>query len=534
MEIRQSPQPRIATPASPDARMSPADRYQELFVAVQTGHIFEDSKTFVDCFPKAGDVRILQAYRDECAQQDFNLRAFVERWFDPPVVHRSDYVSDPNRSLVDHIDSLWPALTRHPREHPRHSSYVPLPMSYVVPGGRFGELYYWDSFFTMLGFSGQRRPDLLHAMASNFAYLIDTYGHVPNGNRSYYLSRSQPPVFALMVEQFEEHEVHDALHYLPQLKKEYAYWMDGVEALAPGEAHRRVVRLDDGRCLNRYWDDRDTPREEAYAEDLHTASLSQRPPHEVYRDLRAGAESGWDFSSRWLAQPDALSSIRTTAILPIDLNCLLYRLETTIAKLEDLCGDGDEAHRYVERAHARKKAIQQRMWDVRRKAFFDFDWQLDRPRECLTAATVVPLYLRFATVPQARDVAITVRESLLEAGGLATTQVRSGQQWDVPNGWAPLQWMAVMGVPRYGDTGLAETIASRWLDTVARHYRQEAKLVEKYDIGAGPEFGGGGGEYPLQDGFGWTNGVTRRLLELYGRYGENAQAELLLPDRRRG
>ncbi|MDT0497582.1 alpha,alpha-trehalase TreF [Algiphilus sp. W345] len=514
--------------------MTPADRYQELFVAVQTTQVFADSKTFVDCFPKSDDAQILKAYRDERGEPGFDLPAFVHRWFDPPVVHRSDYVSDPSRTLADHIDSLWPALTRHPREHPRHSSYLPLPMSYVVPGGRFGELYYWDSFFTMLGFSGQRRPDLLRAMATNFAYLIDTYGHVPNGNRSYYLSRSQPPVFALMVEQFEEHEVHHALHYLPQLKKEYAYWMEGVESLAPGEANRRVVRLEDGSCLNRYWDDRDTPREEAYAEDLHTASQSPRPAQAVYRDLRAGAESGWDFSSRWLEQPDTLSSIRTTAILPVDLNCLLYRLEITIAKLEDLGGDSDEAHRYVVNAHARKKAIQQRMWNVQRKAFFDFDWQLDRPRECLTAATVVPLYLRFATVPQARDVAVTVRESLLEPGGLATTMVRSGQQWDVPNGWAPLQWMAVMGFSRYGEIELAESIASRWLRTVSRHYRHEAKLVEKYDIGAESEGGGGGGgEYPLQDGFGWTNGVTRRLLDLYGKYGaDETSAEHSPPDRR--
>src|SRR5690606_8910953 len=121
--------------------------------------------------------------------------------------------------------------------------------------------------FTMLGLDVSGRRDLLRAMADNFAYLIDTYGHIPNGNRTYYLSRSQPPVFALMTDMFEACGIRNALDYLPQLRKEHAFWMDGADALQPGESHRRCVRLADGTLLNRYWDDRDTPREESYRED---------------------------------------------------------------------------------------------------------------------------------------------------------------------------------------------------------------------------------------------------------------------------
>src|SRR5690606_37278312 len=131
-------------------------------------------------------------------------------------------------------------------------------------GGRFSELYYWDSYFTMLGLHGSNGAYLVRTMADNFAYLIDTYGHVPNGTRNYYLSRSQPPVFSLMVDLFEAEGVRKALDYLPQLRKEYTFWMDGEQELRPGEAHRRCVRMADGEMLNRYWDDRDGPREESY------------------------------------------------------------------------------------------------------------------------------------------------------------------------------------------------------------------------------------------------------------------------------
>lgn len=154
-------------------------------------------------------------------------------------------------------------LTREPQDHIPWSSLLALPQSYIVPGGRFSETYYWDSYFTMLGLAESGREDLLKCMADNFARMIENYGHIPNGNRTYYLSRSQPPVFALMVELFEEDGVRGARRYLDHLKMEYAFWMDGAESLIPNQAYRHVVRMPDGSLLNRYWDDRDTPRDES-------------------------------------------------------------------------------------------------------------------------------------------------------------------------------------------------------------------------------------------------------------------------------
>lgn len=380
--------------------LTPADRYQELFVAVQTQRVFPDSKTFVDCAPRQHPERILEAYRTESGQPGFDLKAFVLKYFEPYEMKQTEFVANPNDTLAEHIDRLWPVLTRHPEQHPEHSSLLPLPHDYVVPGGRFSELYYWDSYFTMLGLDESGHCELLKAMADNFAFLIDTYGHVPNGNRSYYLSRSQPPVFALMTDLFEETGVHPATDYLPQLRKEHAFWTDGADQLRPGETHRRCVCLADGSVLNRYWDERDTPREESYIEDIETARSSSRPAHEVYRDLRAGAESGWDFSSRWLGDPQRLSSIRTTQIIPVDLNSFLYKLERQIARLSEAKGRHRCAAEFAQRAATRLAAIDRYLWSEQQGAYFDYDWCLGQQRENLTAATLTPLFVELASAEQ--------------------------------------------------------------------------------------------------------------------------------------
>jgi alpha,alpha-trehalase len=533
---------------APADTMTPADRYQELFIDVQTNRIFSDSKTFVDSVPNGDPAKILADYRAEKSAAGFDLAHFVQSHFTVQTVPSNHYISDPEKSLPEHIDDLWPVLTRQPAEHPPYSSLLPLPNAYVVPGGRFGELYYWDSYFTMLGLAASGRHDLLHAMADNFAYLIDTYGKIPNGTRTYYLSRSQPPVFALMVELFESEGIRAAAHYLPQLREEYAFWMDGADQLAPGEAYGHVVRLPDGELLNRYWDERDAPREESYIEDVTTAAQSGRAPNEVYRELRAAAASGWDFSSRWLADPKALHSIRTTAILPIDLNSFLYKLETVIAELSVL-DDASTAADFKQKAAARKAAITRYLWDAEAGAFFDFDWQLQKMRPNLTIATVTPLYVQLATRAQADSVAAVLSARLLTDGGMATTEIDSGEQWDQPNGWAPMQWLAIRGLEHYGHEALSAEIAHRWLNMVAKLYCRESKLVEKYSLDAATGcavdnrvenavepvghftpnasgLGGCGGEYPLQDGFGWTNGVTRRLLQ---KFPQHAAAESKAP-----
>ena len=513
LEVEPEPEMIEGLPAS-DA-LTPADRYLELFEAVQSSRIFTDSKTFPDCAPRMDPLDILIRYRKLQGKPGFDLRKFVVSHFWLPDHTDSDYVSDPSSSLKDHIDNLWPVLTREPQDHIPWSSLLALPQAYIVPGGRFTETYYWDSYFTMLGLAESGRTDLMKCMADNFAWMIERYGHVPNGNRTYYLSRSQPPVFALMVELFEEDGVRGARRYLEHLKLEYAFWMDGAGSLLPNQGYRRVVRMPDGSLLNRYWDDRDTPRDESWYEDVETARRSGRPPNEVYRDLRAGAESGWDYSSRWLRDCNRLSSIRTTQFIPVDLNAFMYKLENTIANISALNGDREAEAEFRLKASDRRSAVTRYLWDDEQGCYRDYDWRREQ-LALFSAASVVPLYVGLATHEQADKLDTAIRTRLLTPGGILATEYDSGEQWDFPNGWAPLQWMAVQGFKLYGNDALGNEIARSWLNMVNGFYQQHHKLIEKYHIACSTPREGGGGEYPLQDGFGWSNGVVRRLIGLYG------------------
>ncbi len=492
----------------------PQQVFGELFGQVQLAQVFPDGKTFADAQAKRPPAQILADYRRLRTASSFDLRQFVAENFTPPRPAGSDFHSIPDEDVRQHIDRLWRSLERGPDVAEKYSSRIALPFRYVVPGGRFDEIYYWDSYFTMLGLEESGRHDLVVDMVKNFAWLIDRFGHIPNGNRTYFLSRSQPPFFAAMVELLAARD-GDAVYrtYLPQLQKEHDYWMSGAAAVQPGTASRRVVRLAEGTVLNRYWDDSQTPRDEAYREDVAIAKASYRPSTDVYRDLRAGAESGWDFGSRWFADGRALTSIRTTDIVPVDLNSLLFNLETVLAKSYALAADNGRASQLRKAAAQRKAAMQRLLWNAPAGAYFDYDWRHRHAIFSLSIATLYPLFFHVADQPQAEAVALAVRQNLLKANGVATTRIDTGQQWDAPNGWAPLQWIAIDGLRKYGQDTLAATIAQRWVAKNLRVYRATGKLVEKYDVTT--DNAAGGGEYPLQDGFGWTNGVLRRLLADY-------------------
>ncbi|MFC0337903.1 alpha,alpha-trehalase [Kushneria avicenniae] len=514
------------TPEVAELPPLPEHLWGMLFHDVQSRGLFADSKTFVDMIPTRSAEEIMADYARLCARysdcddvpcvSNKALREFVEARFERIETQATVVPPERQSNICDHIDALWNVLTRQPR--PRYnpnSSRLPLPHAYVVPGGRFNEIYYWDSYFTMLGLRESGRIDLMRDMVNNAAFLINAYGHVPNGNRTYYLSRSQPPFFCGMVGQIAQHDgewVYE--HYLPQMEREYHYWMDGVEALHPCEAYRRSVKLHEGTLLNRHWDDLNTPREEAFREDMETANHTSRNNIAVWRNIRAGAESGWDFSSRWLTDPHDLSTIRTVDILPLDLNCLLYHMESTLASTYRRLGRYQRADLLQSAANSRLDALRRLFWSQEQQRFGDYLWHEDRLTDSINASIVFPLYFGIATEEQAAQVAETIEHQLLQPGGMMTSTIDTVQQWDAPNGWAPLQWMAIKGLKRYGHARLADTIARRWMHNNFYRFEREHKLLEKYnvmDLDGAPD----GGEYPSQDGFGWTNGVLRALLSLY-------------------
>jgi alpha,alpha-trehalase len=509
-------QPPRAAAAVPAGVYDPAHDIGALFHDVQTARLFPDSKTFVDARPLRPPAEIARLYAAERAAPGFALRDFVARHFEPPAPAGGDFRSDTSRSMEEHIRALWPALTRAADRADDRSSLLPLPNGYVVPGGRFREVYYWDSYFTMLGLVESGRTDLVKHMLDNFAHLVRTVGHVPNGNRSYYVGRSQPPFFAAMVGLYARAtDTAQALAYLEALEAEHAFWMDGAEGLAPGEAHRRVVRLRDGSLLNRHWDDIPEPRPEAYREDEALGrALPESARVALYRNLRAGAESGWDFSSRWMRDPRDLRTLETTDLAPVDLNSLLYNAERTIAALRRARGgtaDAAVAARFDAAAERRRQALLAAAWDSAAGFFFDVRWRTgERVTDRPTMAAAAPLYFGLASPEQGRAVAARLERDFLKAGGFVTTTIASGQQWDGPNGWPPLQWLAMEGVRRYGRADLADRARTRWLTVNRRTYRATGKMTEKYDV-VDLDRPAGGGEYPNQDGFGWTNGVALAL-----------------------
>jgi alpha,alpha-trehalase len=493
---------------------TPRVLFEDLFVAVQDAKLFPDSKTFADAVPKASPAQILASYHAAKPSSPEALKRFVDENFSVPAPVGVPPQPAGKVDIKRHIDLLWNVLTRSTSDPPRYSSLLATPEPYVVPGGRFREMYYWDSYFTMLGLIESGRHDLVEHMVADFAYLIDRYGHIPNGTRTYYLSRSQPPFFYAMVGLLGDDPAAADAKYLRELRREYAFWMEGEKGMKPGSVHRRVVAMPDGAILNRYWDDSDAPRDESYREDTDLARRSGRIPKQVYRDLRAAAESGWDFGTRWFADGKRMETIDTTEIVPVDLNSLLFGLEEAIRAGCAHGGDTACSEEFARRSAARRGAVTRYLWDGAAGVYRDYRWLGRAPVPRDSAAMLYPLFVGLAAESQARAVARSVTRELLQPGGIDTTPIESGQQWDSPNGWAPIQWIGIAGLRRYSIEPLAASIACRWMRVVNRVYAESGKLVEKYDVVATGK-PGGGGEYPTQDGFGWTNGVMLELMALY-------------------
>ncbi len=488
------------------------EQLSPLYEEVQLSGIFPDSKFFVDGIPASSISDILSKYHTEKKQADFDLEAFVRRHFTLPVESANDYTSA-DKSLLDHLSGLWDVLTRKPDV--QGGTLILLPHSYIVPGGRFREVYYWDSYFTMLGLQVSKRVDIIQNMVDNFAYLIDKVGFIPNGNRSYYLGRSQPPFFAFMLTILMQEKGNDILlKYQSQLEKEYSFWMDGANTISTDHpAHKRVVLMKDGSILNRYWDNMDTPRPEAFIEDTHIAKKSGKEPGIIYRHIRAAAESGWDFSSRWFRDAVNMETIQTTDLVPVDLNCLLLFMETLLASLYEV-QDKMAFEKMIAQISQRRKAIQQYCWNEQQGFFFDYHFMDEAQTVNYTLAAAYPLFCNCATPEQSKKIAAKIEEKFLYPGGLATTLNTTGEQWDAPNGWAPLQWITYKGLMNYQHLELAEEIRQNWLRNNEKVFAATGKMMEKYNVTDTKSLAGGG-EYPNQDGFGWTNGVYLALISNY-------------------
>ena len=292
----------------------------------------------------------------------------------------------------------------------------------------------------------------------------------------------------------------------------YNYWMDET---APT---KHLVKMPDGSDLNRYYDQLDTPRPESYRQDVETSEASTEDPKTIYRNLRSAAESGWDFSSRWFADGQNITTINTTELIPVDLNGLLYHLETTLAKAFRVRGDASKndlavAKKFEEAAERRKNAINQFCWSPNANWYFDCDTKGELSKE-MTLAGVAPLFFRIVPEDRVEGIVSVLKEKFLQPGGVVTTLKEPSSSGTLRmaglrfNGSLSKAWELRPG-------GSARDIAERWIRLNVKVFKDTGKLMEKYDV---QDIGklAGGGEYPGQDGFGWTNGVLLKLISLYG------------------
>ena len=483
----------------------------DLFDAVQKSKIFEDQKDMADAIPMFSLSEINENYELEKDNEGFDLKEFVLKHFKFDQKTESIQERD-NLPINEHIEKLWDELTR--TADVEKGTLLKLPKPYIVPGGRFNEFFYWDSYFVMLGLQVSGRIEMMKNIVDNCAYLINEFGFVPNASRTYFLTRSQPPYFSLMLDLIFESTNDEKIYsqYFETLEKEYQFWMDGADYLENGNNYRRVVKTQDGDFLNRYFDDENNPRLESYMIDVEDAETTSNS--EFYRNVRAACESGWDFSSRWFADGNSIQTIETLNLAQVDLNCLLWHLENTLAKASDLQNFEDKNKYYSKKAKARKIGIDKYFWSEEDKIYKDYNIKSQSQTSSEHIATLYPLFLNLSNQEQAKAVSETINEKFLKKGGLITTTKDSGQQWDSPNAWAPYQWLGFLAMKNYGFDDLAETIKNNWCSNVDRIYNNTGKLMEKYNAIDTTSIAGGG-EYPNQDGFGWTNGVYIKLKNNY-------------------
>jgi alpha,alpha-trehalase len=466
------------------------------------------------------------------------------------------------------------------------SSLIPLPHVAIVPGERFRETYYWDTYWVALGLLESDMYSTATGVIRNLLSMVERFGYVPNGSRVYYLNRSQPPVLATAVRAIYEatRDIELLKYAVPLLQREHKYMTRPEKCI-------NVVSQSTGNLhtLSRYWAYTEKPRPESYREDLDTAKefcnkfcdskdskeKTDRLRADLFRDIASAAESGHDFSSRWFEDRQSIRTIRTTKIVPADLNGFMYKMERDIAWLARQLEQNVESVEEVEyaqelatqfeiMAETRRNAIYEVIWDDSEKRWRDlvlrrskFDTynidgtigdpslhknnRFDDPDAVYEysfapgpyASDWVPLWCGVfeKNSKEALDACESLRQSpIVDAAGIACSTVKSGEQWDFPNVWAPLTHMLVEGVSEYGGeqnevyANFAKTEAHKYLKSVSKGLRLTHAMHEKYDCRF---FGaiGRGGEYAPQTGFGWTNGVALAFLAKYGGWNEEEEGE---------
>ncbi|KAI7906848.1 trehalase [Cokeromyces recurvatus] len=565
---------------------------------VQLARIFEDSKTFVDMPTTKSESEILHSFQkfggtNATREQ---VMQFLSENFLPagsevkllknisiPELSWIDKISNPEyHGWVSHLNQAWGNLS-FTFDYSNLceeclTSTLTVNRPFVVPGGRFREFYYWDSFFVIQGLLLSDQDELAKNMIENFFDFVKKYGFVPNGARIYYLNRSQPPFLTHMVQAYYEKtgDRDFMIEALPILEQEYAHWIKNASVQVKDPKSFKIY------TLNHYVTSNTSPRPESYVEDFNTVNkgthFTDAEKRQMYADIAAGAETGWDYSSRWTKQKvpsinqtasyEMLRTINTANIVPIDLNSLLWHTENKLSEWYKQFGNnrtrtGKRKSKYYKRqAKNRLAAIESLMWNEEEGSFYDFNLTSHAQNIQFTPATLFPIWVGALPERIARNKTTlaklfdeTERALLKYPGILTTSYYNTTMQWDWPNGWPPLTYIAIQSMLRIenylnnDDTDndnsqvtdsknhtwttslgtpfvkLAQVLAERYaasaycgwvntggsvpgiLDKVNASIMDEGHMFEKFDVNTIGR-SGSQGEYISQTGFGWTNGIA--------------------------
>jgi alpha,alpha-trehalase len=524
------------------------------------------------------------------------------------------------RDFISQVIDIWPDLTRQYVGAGNCtgcvSSFIPVNRTFVVAGGRFREPYYWDSFWIVEGLLRTQGSftEIALNIIENFLDIINEVGFMPNGARQYYLNRSQPPLLTQMIRVYVEYTNDTSIieKALPTLEREHQFFMNNrtVDVELDGETY----------TLNHYEVSNTQPRPESYYEDYTTANnesyyaesgiiypgkpLNESERATLYSDLASGAESGWDYSSRWVKTPgDAvndvyfpLRSLNTKEIVPVDLNAILYHNEVIIASFHNQTGNSSAAEAWAELASKRSEAMTAVMWDEDHFRYFDYNLtssarnvyvladedsteaeRAGAPEGQMLSFNVAQFYpfwtgaapnwLKNNPASVQRAYAPVADQLLRKAGTIPATNLQTGEQWDEPNAWPPHQYIVTAGLlntpPTFGEDDpsyiwtqeLALNLSQRYIDSTFCTWRvtggdtedlpqlegadpaANGTMFEKYADNS-TNAAGGGGEYEVVEGFGWSNGVLIWMGDVFGEVLKtpecgNITAATVNPDRKR-
>ncbi|HEY0759337.1 MAG TPA: trehalase family glycosidase [Acidisarcina sp.] len=451
--------------------------------------------------------------------------------------------------LPRHIGSMGDVKVSELREQ----GLLYLPDRYVVPGGRFNEMYGWDSYFILLGLVADHRVELARGIVENFFFEIDNYGAVLNANRTYFFTRSQPPLLSSMIREVYEHssnrqqaKVWLAKAYV-HAQRDYRLWSTPPH-LAGHTGLARYTDIGDGPVPEMEDDSTyysDVIRWLLAHPQLHTTYLlnsSEQPGQDeaaslarsscditmskvcaravvdghrltsaFYHGDRAMRESGFDTTFRF-----GPFSGSTDQFAPVCLNSLLYRYERNMAHFASILGRSKDILLWNQRAESRKAAISRYLWNRDKESFYDYNYVSGKQSGYDYLTAFYPLWAGVAGVAQAKS--IEKHLPLFEhEGGLAMSGYQSGTQWDLPYGWAPVNWLTVEGLANYGYKGDAQRLSAKFVHEVEQNYGRDGTVREKYNVVSGSaNFEVSAGYKANVVGFGWTNGVYLRMLELLG------------------